>query len=94
MPLPCPYCHAARHGTDDDLRRLLYHQDVQLARVQVADKYMQVADAPPTVSEAEMLPLVESMLAADDIYRRPPRAAAPRMLARLIEAGFTMGVPR
>jgi len=98
MTIACPYCLATTYGSDDQLRRLVHYQAGQLHRLTggayVAPNEVKVASeiqpSPSQESTVNQVATVERLLGQEDIFRKPPRVAAPRLLARLADAGFTL----
>lgn len=90
----CATCTALEFASDDALRALVRWQATQLDRL-TGGHY----DPPPTEllvdnpteqpSEPPLLPVVELVLSYEDVFRRPPRAAAPRLIQHLADAGWT-----
>ena len=79
------------YTNEDQLRALVRYQAAQLDRI--TGGY----EPPPVIEWDELEPpspdvlaAVESVLSHEDIYRKPPRVAAPRLIERLAHAGLTI----
>lgn len=92
----CSTCVALEFASDDQLRALVLFQQKQIDRLtggsyEPPDPALLVA-ADDGVGEMEPAPdqtfVMESLLGAEDIFRRPPRVAAPRLIERLAQAGL------
>lgn len=100
MSFGCPVCLALEFGSEDSLRALIVYQAEQLHRLTggtyeepTPDElvaYFAEDDEPEPAPRCDPTPAVESVLWADDIFRRPPRAAAPRLIERLADAGWVL----
>ncbi len=93
----CKVCLAADNADPENLQALVRYLYVQLDRCRAVDLQVKTgigpADAPPPQAVAppsDLLEVLTSALGSDDIFRKPPRVAAPRLLARLTEAGWTL----
>lgn len=94
--MTCAVCAALEFGSDDSLRALVVYQAIQLDRL-TGGRYEE-----PTVDELAVifateeedgedpLPLLLTLMGDESIYRKPPRAAAPRLLELLEAAGWTL----
>ena len=75
------------YTNEDQLRALVRYQAAQL------DRLTNGTYEPPTDPEPpapEVIDAVETLLWRDDIHRRPPRVAAPRLLRGLADQGLTI----
>ena len=92
----CATCLAADNADPENLQALVRYLYVQLDRCRAIDLQVKTgigpaAAPPPTLAPPpDLLDLLTSALGAEDIFRRPARVAAPRLLARLTDAGFTL----
>lgn len=92
----CATCVAIEASTDDQLRRLVVWQARQIHRLTggYEEPDFDALDAAfpdePEGPAPELLPVLESVLGYDDVYRKPPRVAAPKLLHHLTEAGWTL----
>ncbi len=84
----------AGSASPDAKDRLIRWQAIQLHRLTGGtyetpdlDDEDEPVTSPPS---RDVLSVVESVLWSEDIYRRPPRAAAPRLVERLAAAGLTI----
>lgn len=95
--MTCPDCLALEFASDESLRRLVHYQAVQLDRLTGGtytepdfDAWEDEDDEPAPEHAPDAAFVLEALMGHDDIYRKPPRAAAPRLLERLAEAGFAL----
>lgn len=92
----CATCLALEFAPEDQLRRLVFWQAQQIHRltggVYEEPDFDALDEDFAEEEEVEPAPdavfVVESLLGHDDIFRKPPRAAAPRLVDRLAAAGL------
>lgn len=95
----CPgptVCFALTHASEASKDALIVYQAQQIDRL-TGGRYEQptperlaaVAPDEPAVSPSPgLLELLEAVLWREDVLRKPPRVAAPKILAALSEAGY------
>lgn len=88
----CSTCLALEFASDEQLRRLTVWQAAQIDRL-TGGRYEEPDfddedDAPEPETPKDAGFVVEALLGHEDIFRKPPRAAAPRLIERLAEAGW------
>lgn len=90
----CSTCVALEFAPEDQLRALVRYQAEQIHRLtggryEPPDPELLVDDdddEPEPAVDASFV--VESLLGHEDIFRKPPRVAAPRLIQRLAAAGI------
>lgn len=95
----CPTCLAIAYADDESKDALIAWQAAQIDRltggwsVEVAEEAVEVPAPPPP--PPDVLATLVTLLGHEDIFRRPGRIAAPRLLERLTAAGIhvTNGAP-
>jgi hypothetical protein len=91
----CATCVALEAASDDQLRRLVVWQARQIDRL-TGGEYEEPDfdegedEEPAPVQAPDALTVVEGLLNHEDIFRRPGRVAAPRLVERLALAGITL----
>lgn len=98
-------CFALIHAPESQKDALIVYQARQIERLSMqAHGLHYIAPDPddlldddeddwepePQHQPPALLALTESLLAAEDIFRKPPRVAGPRLLERLAAAGWHM----
>lgn len=97
----CGTCLALEHASDDSLRALVVYQALQLDRLtggryeaptgdELEEMFGPDDEDEDDEPERDPLPTVLSLLGDESIFRKPPRAAAPRLLELLRRAGWTL----
>jgi hypothetical protein len=84
----CSICTALEFASRDQLERLVQQQASRLGLTCPTCEPIAPSKAP--VSSKDAASDLEALMAHDDIFRRPPRAAAPRLIERLAELGYTL----
>lgn len=95
----CPACLSREYGSEegkDALVAYLYQQLDRLSSLAYGIPFTRPdAQATPVVEPAakpepprSTLFVLESVLASEDVFRKPPRVAAPRVIDRLAAAGL------
>lgn len=90
----CPgpaVCFALHQASESSRDALIVAQAQQLDRL--TGGYQPPAEVPVVISEPvpeDVTFTVEALMAADDIFRKPARVAAPRLVERLAAAGITL----
>lgn len=89
---------ALEFASEDSLRALVVYQAQQIdaltgGRYEEPSPdelavYFAADEEPEPEQPSDPLSVVESLLGDDDIFRKPPRAAAPRLVERLRDAGW------
>lgn len=91
----CATCCALDFASDDQLRALVFWQAQQIHRLtggqyEPPDPEWLVdddeEDEPEPAVDARFV--LEALLGAEDVFRKPPRVAAPRIIERLAAAGI------
>lgn len=99
MSFGCTVCLALEHASEDSLRALVVEQARQIDRLLGGGYAIPATDALAALAEdtplpsmpeppADLLSVLVDLMNAEDIFRRPGRVAAPRLLERLNAAGF------
>lgn len=91
--VPCQVAAAAKaKGTESEVIRFLLahfglegHELIALMEGRRDVELVKVAGV--AAAPAEVVVVVEGLLNAPEIFRKPPRVAAPRLVAALVEAG-------
>lgn len=100
MSFGCTTCMALEFASEDSLRALVVYQAHQIDQLtggryeepspdELVDYFTDEAEPEP-VAQPDPTFVVEALLGHDDIFRKPPRAAAPRLIERLADAGWTL----
>lgn len=84
---------ALEFGTVDQLRQLCVYQAEKIHRLTLGRDIGFPAPSAPVVAPVpeaspDALAVVERVLGWDNVFRKPPRVAAPRMLAHLSDLGY------
>ena len=88
------YAQAVEHASEDQLRALVFWQAKQIHRLtggidlEPPDLDAIDEDEDPPETPRSTFALVEAALAAEDIFRKPARVAAPRLIERLASEGI------
>lgn len=100
MSFGCTTCMALEFASEDSLRALVVYQAQQIDALtggryeapspeELVD-YFTDDPEPEPVAPPDVTFVLEALLGHEDIFRKPPRAAAPRLIERLADVGWTL----